>query len=189
MTGDPYARIRLVAGDITRISADAIVTAANSALSGGGGVDGAVHRAGGPGIMEDLRRRYGPTRSCPTGSAVVSLPGLLDAKWVIHAVGPVWWGGNGGEAALLASAYLTSCRLADDLGVRHIAFPSISTGAYGYPIEAAAPVAIEAVARGLRDAEHLQRATFVLFGPAALAAYEAALASLQDAAATPASGD
>jgi O-acetyl-ADP-ribose deacetylase (regulator of RNase III) len=145
-------------------------------------VDGAIHRAGGPGIMEDLRRRYGAARSCPTGSAVVSLPGLLDAKWVVHAVGPVWWGGTGGEAALLASAYLTSCRLADDLGARHIVFPSISTGAYGYPIEQAAPVAIEAVARGLRDAEHLQRATFVLYGAAALGAYEKALATLQAAA-------
>ena len=177
MTGDPYARIRLVQGDITRISADAIVNAANSALAGGGGVDGAIHRAGGPGIMEDLRRRYGAARSCPTGSAVVSSPGLLDARWVIHAVGPVWWGGNGGEAALLASAYLTSLRLADDLGARHVAFPSLSTGAYGYPLGEAAPVALEAVARGLRDARAVQRATFVLYGDDALAAYEAALAA------------
>jgi O-acetyl-ADP-ribose deacetylase (regulator of RNase III) len=178
MTEDPLSRIRLVSGDITKVAADAIVNAANSALAGGGGVDGAIHRAGGPGIMEDLRRRYGPLRSCPTGSAVVSAPGLLDARWVIHAVGPVWWGGGGGEAALLASAYLTSLRLADDLGARTIAFPSISTGAYGYPTAQAAPVALEAVARGLRDAEHLQRATFVLYGDDALEAYEAALAGL-----------
>jgi O-acetyl-ADP-ribose deacetylase (regulator of RNase III) len=182
MTGNPLARIRLVQGDITRISADAIVNAANSELAGGGGVDGAIHRAGGPGIMEDLRRRYGPHRTCPTGSAVVSAPGLLDARWVIHAVGPVWWGGNGGEAALLASAYLTSLRLADDLDVRHVAFPSISTGAYGYPIEQAAPVALEAVARGLRDARAVQRATFVLYGDPALEAYETALAGLIAAA-------
>ena len=178
MTGDPYARIRLTSGDITTVAADAIVNAANSALSGGGGVDGAIHRAGGPGIMEDLRRRYGSLRSCPTGSAVVSAPGLLDARWVIHAVGPVWWGGTGGEAALLASAYLTSIRLADDLGARTIAFPSISTGAYGYPVAQAAPVALEAVARGLRDARSLQRATFVLYGWEALAVFEAALAEL-----------
>jgi O-acetyl-ADP-ribose deacetylase len=178
MTGDPLARIRLLQGDITTISADVIVTAANSALAGGGGVDGAIHRAGGPGIIEDLRRRYGAARSCPTGSAVVSAAGLLDAHWVVHAVGPVWWGGTAGESALLASAYLTSCRLADDLGARHVAFPSISTGAYGYPIEQAAPVALEAVARGLRDAAHLQRATFVLFGAPALEAYERALETL-----------
>jgi O-acetyl-ADP-ribose deacetylase (regulator of RNase III) len=183
MTGDPLARIRLVQGDITRFAADAIVNAANSALAGGGGVDGAIHRAGGPGVMEDLRRRYGPHRSCPTGSAVVSAPGLLDARWVIHAVGPVWWGGTAGEAALLASAYLTSLRLADDLGARTVAFPSISTGAYGYPVDLAAPVAIEAVARGLRDATSLQRATFVLYADPVLEAYETALARLTAAAA------
>jgi O-acetyl-ADP-ribose deacetylase len=180
MTGDPYARIRLVEGDITRFAADAIVNAANSALAGGGGVDGAIHRAGGPGIMEDLRRRYGAQRSCPTGSAVVSAAGLLDARWVIHAVGPIWWGGTAGEAALLASAYLTSLRLADDLGARHVAFPSISTGAYGYPLEQAAPVALEAVARGLHAARNVQRATFVLYGAGALAAYEAALERLTE---------
>ena len=178
MAGDHLSRIRLVQGDITTVSADAIVNAANSALVGGGGVDGAIHRAGGPGIMEDLRRRYGSARSCATGSAVVSAPGLLDAKWVIHAVGPVWWGGTAGEGALLTSAYLTSLRLADDLGAHHVAFPSLSTGAYGYPLEEAAPVALAAVARGLRDGANLQRATFVLFGDRALAAYEDALARL-----------
>jgi len=178
MTGDPLSRIRLVQGDITQISADVIVNAANSALAGGGGVDGAIHRAGGPGIMDDLRRRYGSGRSCPIGGAVVSAPGLLDAKWVVHAVGPVWWGGTAGEAALLASAYLTSLRLADDLDASHVALPSLSTGAYGYPLEEAAPVALEAVARGLRDAEHLQRATFVLSGDRAMGAYEHALEAL-----------
>lgn len=182
MTGDPLSRIRLDMGDITKVAADAIVNAANSALSGGGGVDGAIHRVGGPGIMEDLRRRYGSLRSCPTGSAVVSAPGLLDARWVIHAVGPVWWGGTGGEAALLTSAYLTSFRLADDLGARTIAFPSISTGAYGYPKAQAAPVALEAVARGLRDAKSLQRATFVLYSDPDLEAYEIALEALRAAA-------
>jgi O-acetyl-ADP-ribose deacetylase (regulator of RNase III) len=182
MTGDPFVPIRLVEGDITRIAADAIVNAANSALAGGGGVDGAIHRVGGPAIMEDLRRRYGTSRSCPTGSAVVSTAGLLDAQWVIHAVGPVWWGGTGGEAALLASAYLTSLRLADDLGARHVALPSISTGAYGYPLDQAAPVALEAVARALREARSVRRATFVLSGEAALDAYERALAELVAAA-------
>ena len=112
----------------------------------------------------------------------MSAPGLLDAKWVVHAVGPVWWGGTAGEAASLASAYLTSLRLADDLGAHHVALPSLSTGAYGYPLEDAAPVALEAVARGLRDAEHLQRATFVLYGDLALATYEQALEGLVGAA-------
>jgi O-acetyl-ADP-ribose deacetylase (regulator of RNase III) len=109
---------------------------------------------------------------------VVSSPGLLDTRWVIHAVGPVWWGGTGGEAALLASAYLASLRLADDLGARHVALPSISTGAYGFPLDDAAPVALEAVARGLRDARAVQRATFVLYGGPALAAYERAMEAL-----------
>ncbi len=181
MTGDPLSRIRLVQGDITRVTADAIVNAANSELAGGGGVDGAIHRVGGLGVMEDLRRRYGPHRTCPTGSAVVSAAGLLQARWVIHAVGPVWWGGTGGEAALLASAYLTSLRLADDLGARTVAFPSISTGAYGYPIQLAAPVAIEAVGRGLRDAAAVQRATFVLYSDPDLEAFEVALEGLRAA--------
>ena len=100
---------------------------------------------------------------------------------MIHAVGPVWWGGTAGEAAHLASAYLTSLRLADDLGAHHVAFPSLSTGAYGYPLELAAPVALESVARGLRDAANVQRATFVLFGDRAMTAYERALAALQAA--------
>jgi O-acetyl-ADP-ribose deacetylase (regulator of RNase III) len=182
MTADALSRIRLVQGDITRIAADAIVNAANSALAGGGGVDGAIHRAGGPAIMDDLRRRYGAGRSCPTGGAVVSAAGLLEAKWVIHAVGPVWWGGTAGEAGLLASAYLTSLRLADDLGAHHVAFPSISTGAYGYPVDQAAPVALDAVARGLRDAVSVQRVTFVLSGGDALAAFEGALRALAPSA-------
>jgi O-acetyl-ADP-ribose deacetylase (regulator of RNase III) len=178
MTGDPYASIHLVEADITKIAADAIVNAANSALGGGGGVDGAIHRAGGPAIMDDLRRRYGVNRNCPTGGAVVSVAGLLPARWVIHAVGPVWWGGTAGEAAQLASAYLTSMRLADDLGARHVTFPSISTGAYGYPVGRAAPVALEAVARGLRDAVAVQRVTFALHDRASLEAYEGALEAL-----------
>jgi O-acetyl-ADP-ribose deacetylase (regulator of RNase III) len=178
MTGDPYARIRIVDGDLTRITADAIVTSADSALSGGGGVDRAVYRAGGPGIKEDLVRRYGTAIGCPTGSALVSSAGLLEARWLIHAVGPVWWGGGAGEAGLLASAYLTSLRLADDLGARHVAFPSISTGAYGYPIELAAPVALEAVAKALREARSIGRVTFVLHTETALAVYETALAEL-----------
>ena len=131
--------IRLVQGDITRIAVDAIVNAANSSLTGGGGVDGAIHRAGGPAVMEDLERRYGRGRHCPTGSAVISVGGELPAGFVIHAVGPIWRGGTAGEADLLASAYRTSLDLAAREGVRTVAFPSISTGIYGYPVDLAAP--------------------------------------------------
>jgi O-acetyl-ADP-ribose deacetylase (regulator of RNase III) len=155
--------LAVVVGDITRIAADAIVNAANSALIGGGGVDGAIHRAGGPAIMADLEARYGPGRHCPTGGAVVSDAGQLPARWVIHAVGPIWSGGGHGEPELLASAYVTSLRLADELGARHVTFPAISTGVYGYPADAAARVAVEALARGLRAAASVERATVVAF--------------------------
>jgi O-acetyl-ADP-ribose deacetylase len=171
----PGRTLALVIGDITRIPADAIVNAANDALVGGGGVDGAIHRAAGPGIMEDLRRRYGANRRCPTGSAVVSIAGLLPARWVIHAVGPVWRGGESGEAALLASAYLTSLRLADELGARHVTFPAISTGVYGYPLDEAADVTINALTRGLARARSVERATVVAFSRDALEAFETAL--------------
>jgi O-acetyl-ADP-ribose deacetylase (regulator of RNase III) len=118
---------------------DAIVNAANSALAGGGGVDGAIHRAGGPTLMSELRERY---QGCPTGSAVVTGAGDLPARWVIHTVGPVWHGGGKGEADLLASCYRRSIEVADGLGVRSIAFPAISTGVFGYPARAAAGVAV-----------------------------------------------
>ena len=142
----PGRVLALAQGDITRIPADAIVNAANSHLGGGGGVDGAIHSAGGPAIMADLERRYGPpgVRSCPTGSAVVSAAGTLPASWVIHAVGPVWQGGRSGEAELLASAYRSSLQVAVEIGARTVAFPSISTGIFGYPLELAAPVAVAA---------------------------------------------
>jgi O-acetyl-ADP-ribose deacetylase (regulator of RNase III) len=170
--------LALVRGDITRIRADAIVNAANSPLVGGGGVDGAIHRAGGPSLMRELEERYGPGRHCPTGSAVVTAAGLLPARWVIHAVGPIWHGGERGEPGLLASAYRTSCELARDLGARSITFPSISTGVYGYPVRLAAPIALAAVRDHLAGETTLERATFVLFSAESLEAFEAALAAL-----------
>lgn len=165
------ATIEFVRGDITLQDVDAIVNAANSRLAGGGGVDGAIHRAGGPSIMEECRRIGG----CPTGSAVVTRGGNLRARWVLHAVGPVWRGGLAGEADLLGSAYERSLELAREKGVQSIAFPSLSTGAYGYPMRAAARVAIAAVARALQarpDGPVLVR--FVLFNDADLEVYEEA---------------
>ncbi len=167
--------IRLAQGDITTFQIDAIVNAANSSLAGGGGVDGAIHRAGGPAVMADLDRRYGRPRHRPTGSAVVSDAGDLPARVVIHAVGPVWRGGSSGEPDLLASAYRTSLDLAADEGCRTIAFPSISTGIYSYPVAEAAGIALRTADDWI--AEHpdaLESITFVLFSAATLAAFERA---------------
>jgi len=168
-------QIRLVQGDITRVAVDAIVNAANSALAGGGGVDGAIHRVGGPEVMADLEHRYGRGRHCPTGRAVVSVAGQLPARIVIHAVGPIWRGGSAGEADLLASAYRTSLDVAAGEGARSVAFPSISTGIYGYPVDLAAAVALQAVDAWI--AEHpdaLESVTFVLFSSDTLEAFERA---------------
>lgn len=152
--------LALTVGDITTIPADAIVNAANSALAGGGGVDGAIHRVGGPSIMAELRARY---TGCPTGSAVVTGAGKLPARWVIHAVGPRWRGGGHGEATLLASAYRTAFGLAEGLGARTVTLPAISAGIYGYPLEEAARIAVETIASCLAGASVVERATFVLF--------------------------
>jgi len=168
--------IDLVVGDITRIPADAMVNAANSALAGGGGVDGAIHRAGGPAVMADLERRYGRGRYCPTGSAVVSDAGNLPARWVIHAVGPIWRGGASGEPELLANAYRTSLRLAAELGATTVSLPSISTGVYGYPVDQAARIAV-ATAREVLANEpgSIECVTFVLFSQGTYDSFEAAL--------------
>ncbi len=163
--------IRLVQGDITTFQVDAIVNAANSGLRGGGGVDGAIHRAGGPSIMQECIKIGG----CPTGEARITSAGRLPARFVIHAVGPVWHGGGRGEAELLASAYRSSLRLAEEHQLATIAFPSISTGAYGYPLEEAAPIALRTVAAHFLQPGSLRTATFVLFNSDALKAYEAAL--------------
>jgi O-acetyl-ADP-ribose deacetylase len=167
--------IRLVQGDITRVVVDAMVNAANSSLAGGGGVDGAIHRVGGPAVMADLERRYGRARHCPTGSAVVSDAGQLPARIVIHAVGPVWRGGTSGEAEALASAYRTSLDLAGREGCRTVAFPSISTGIYGYPVDLAAPIALQTVDAWLAaNPDALDSITFVLFSPDSREAFERA---------------
>jgi len=159
----PGRVLEVAQGDITRVAADAIVTAANSALAGGGGVDGAIHRAGGPAIMADLLHRYGRDRHCPTGSAVATRAGILPARWVIHAVGPIWEGGQAGEPALLSSAYRAAMTLAEELRARSIAFPAISCGVYGYPLDEGARVGLENVAEALRTARSVRRATFVLY--------------------------
>jgi O-acetyl-ADP-ribose deacetylase (regulator of RNase III) len=171
--------LALAQGDITRIAADAIVNAANSALGGGGGVDGAIHGAGGPAIMADLLARYGADRHCPTGSAVVSVAGALPARWVIHAVGPVWRGGGAGEEDLLASAYRTSMALAEELGAQTVTLPAISTGIYGYPIDEGARVALETVSGALTGGTSVERATFVLFSAGSLEAFSRALERLR----------
>jgi O-acetyl-ADP-ribose deacetylase (regulator of RNase III) len=164
--------LRLVTGDITRVPADAIVNAANSALAGGGGVDGAIHRAGGPSIMEELhgiRRQIG---SCPAGGAVATGAGALPARWVFHAVGPIYRGGVHGEAEALASCYRTCLRMAQERQAASISFPSISTGAYGYPVAEAVEIALDVVTGFLRGAEAAPReVTFVLFDRLTYEAY------------------
>lgn len=163
--------LELIRGDITKIPVDAIANAANQALAGGGGVDGAIHRAGGPKIMEDLRQYDG----CPTGSAVATSAGNLPAHWVFHAVGPVYRDGRSGEPGLLASAYRSCLALAEKHGAKSLSFPSISTGIYGYPVDEAAPIALAEVARHMEAASVLERVIFVLFDEKTLAAYESAL--------------
>jgi O-acetyl-ADP-ribose deacetylase (regulator of RNase III) len=172
------ARLRIVAGDLTRFPADAIVNAANRALRGGGGVDGAIHRAAGPRLMEELRDRYD---ACPTGSAVITAAYQLPARWVIHAVGPVWQGGDGGEPALLASAYQASLALAEEAGARTIALPAISCGIYGYPLPEGARLALETVRRHLEGDGAIVEATFVLRSADAQDAFIAALRALPGA--------
>jgi O-acetyl-ADP-ribose deacetylase (regulator of RNase III) len=172
------AWIELELGDITTVRADAIVNAANQELAGGGGVDGAIHRAAGPELMAELRSRY---RGCPTGSAVITGSGRLaehGVRWVVHAVGPVWRGGGLGEEQLLRSAYGRSLDLANQAGARTIAFPAISAGIYGYPLDRAASVALRAVRDGLAQARTVERAIFVLFDRNALGAFERALEDL-----------
>jgi len=159
------AKLRLVQGDITDMDTDAIVNAANPSLRGGGGVDGAIHRKGGPKILEECKRiretKY--PNGLPTGKAVITSGGNLKAKYVIHTVGPVWRGGNKGEAELLAEAYRNSLRLAVSMGLKTIAFPSISTGAYGYPIEKASIVAISTVKEFLEREDGLDEVVLVLY--------------------------
>ena len=177
----PPATIELERGDITLMRVDALVNAANSALAGGGGVDGAIHRAAGPELMAELHRRY--TR-CPAGSAVITgSAGLAGngVKWVIHAVGPIWRGGNHDEEGQLVSAYRTALRLAHESGARSIAFPAISCGVYAYPLELGSRVALEAVRDGLADARSIERCVFVLYGWDTFQAFANALEQMRTA--------
>ena len=154
-------RIELVHGDITTEPVDAIANAANEALRGGGGVDGAIHRTAGPGLLAELRERY--PNGAPTGTAVATGGHDLPARWVLHAVGPVWRGGDHDEERLLADAYRACLRLADELGARAIAFPAISMGIYGYPGPDGASVAVRMVAEHLADDTSIELVRFVLF--------------------------
>ena len=169
-------KLELVTGDITLQATDAIVNAANSRLAGGGGVDGAIHRRGGPGIMEETRRRY--PRGCRTGAAVVTEAGQLAARYVIHAVGPIWKGGHSDEEAALASAYRCSLEIAGSRQCSSVAFPSLSTGAYAYPLQRAAHVALHTVATYLRLKNEPELVRFVLFDDQIYTAYRKALTAL-----------
>ena len=170
-------KMELSRGDITRINTDAIVNAANSSLMGGGGVDGAIHQAAGPELLEECmriaeERRDVPGGPCPPGDAVITRPGKLSCKNVIHTVGPVWHGGNRGEAETLASCYRKSLLLTESAGLKSVAFPNISTGVYGYPKDKAATVAVEAVRNTLDETPGIERVVFVCFDEENFRLYE-----------------
>ena len=169
------SRIELVQGDITQQELEAIGNAANSRLAGGGGVDGAIHRAGGPSLMQELRAKY--PQGCPTGQAVITSGGRLKARYVLHAVGPVY-SGKPKDAQLLAGAYYACLQLCSQHGIKSVAFPSISTGVYGYPVEEAAPVALHTVAEYLTSRTEIALVRFVLFDRATYAAYQQVLGTL-----------
>jgi O-acetyl-ADP-ribose deacetylase len=160
--GDPLL-VRLARGDITKAPTDAIVNAANSELFAGGGVCGAIYRAAGPAIADECRQIRSERGQLPAGQAVATTAGKLHFRCVIHTVGPVWWGGDEGEAEVLASCYRESMRIADQLGLHSIAFPAISTGVFGYPVEQAASVAIPTILESLQAAKHLVLVYLVLF--------------------------
>ncbi len=173
-------RVRLVVGDITHQETDAVVNAANSSLMGGGGVDGAIHRAGGPAILSEcmeIRRTMYPD-GLPTGEAVITCGGSLKARHVIHTVGPVWRGGGSEEERLLAAAYRNSLWVAEENGLKSIAFPSISTGAYGYPVEKAARTALSTVKGFIEENTFLDEVVFVLFSERDYETYSRALTEL-----------
>lgn len=164
-------KIKVVKGDITKIKTDAIVNAANTTLMGGGGVDGAIHRAAGPALYSACRKFNG----CPTGEARITSGFKLPAKYIIHTPGPVWHGGTGNERKLLANSYRNSLILAEKYKCRTVAFPSISTGVYAFPLNLAAPLAIDTIRQFLQTAVYVQQVTMVCFDDQTFAAYQAAL--------------
>ena len=166
------ARLRVVEGDITTLDVDAIVNAANNSLLGGGGVDGAIHRAAGPGLLEECRKLKG----CATGEAKITKGYRLPARWVIHTVGPVWHGGQNGEDDLLAGCYRNSLKLAAEKGIRSVAFPCISTGVYRFPPERAARIAVSETRKFLQSNPSIREVVFVCFGPEACEIYTRLLA-------------
>jgi O-acetyl-ADP-ribose deacetylase len=166
--------------DITKETTDAIVNAANSSLMGGGGVDGAIHRGGGPAILAECKQIVAEIGRLPAGKAVITTAGRLPARHVIHTVGPVYSGGKRGEAETLASCHRECIRLAEEHGIKSLAFPAISTGAYGYPVAEAANVAVSAVAKALRSASNVNLVRFVLFDTATLSAYVDAAKGLKN---------
>jgi O-acetyl-ADP-ribose deacetylase (regulator of RNase III) len=174
------SRVELVRGDITLERTDAIVNAANSGLMGGGGVDGAIHRAGGPAILEECRRIVAERGPLEPGNAVITSGGRLPCGYVIHTVGPVWSGGGGSEPETLAACYRSALALAESRGLASVAFPSISTGAYGYPVAQAAPIALGSVREALKTGSLVARIRFVLFAEGDLRHYARALAALPD---------
>ncbi len=168
--------LRITQGDITQQTTDAIVNAANSSLMGGGGVDGAIHRAGGPAILEECKQIVSKQGRLPTGKAVMTTGGNLKARFVIHTVGPIWYGGNKGEPELLASAYRESLKVAVEKNLSSVAFPSISTGAYGYPVAKAAEVALSTVVSFFKErVTSIKEVVFVLFDSATFTTYSSAL--------------
>ena len=167
--------LRLVQGDITRQGTDAIVNAANSGLLGGGGVDGAIHRACGPQILEECKEIRVRQGKCPTGEAVITTGGNLKSDYVIHTVGPVWSGGNNNEGKLLRNAYQNSLNLAQKKGIKSVSFPSISTGAYRFPIERAARIALSTVKEFIEINGGFEEVQFVLFSQGDLQQYKKAL--------------
>jgi O-acetyl-ADP-ribose deacetylase len=177
MAADVFDRMMLDRGDITRMQVDAIVNAANTSLLGGGGVDGAIHRAAGPQLLAECETIGG----CPTGESRITKGYRLPASHVIHTVGPVYRGGDKGEPELLAGCYRSSLQLAADNGVETIAFPAISCGVYGYPVDQAARIALETTAGFLADHPEIRQVVFVLFGQADFDVYEQALAALKQA--------
>jgi len=172
-------KLSLITGDITKQETDAIVNAANNSLLGGGGVDGAIHRAGGRQILEECIKIREKQGGCETGEAVITTGGNLPAKFVIHTVGPIWRGGNSGEPDLLANCYKNSLRIAVENNIKTISFPSISTGVYGYPVEKAAPVALNTVKEFLQYDDSLDEVVFVLYDRQTYQGYEEAAESIE----------